>query len=94
MSVAIGDRWRGARGDVTKIRGDVTKRGVPNENIPSSCDPVEALDAALAAFADVVGEELGRLRGSCHRKPLNAQINADPNANTKAGGTSARRMAD
>jgi hypothetical protein len=29
-----------------------------------------------------------------HRKPLNAQINADPNANTKAGGTSARRMAD
>ena len=37
MNVAIGDRWRGARGDVTKIRGDVTKRGVPNENIPSSC---------------------------------------------------------
>jgi hypothetical protein len=29
-----------------------------------------------------------------HRKPLNAQINADPRANTKVGGTSARGMAD
>jgi hypothetical protein len=57
MSVAIGDRRRGARGDVTKIRGDVTKRGVPNENIPSSCDPVEALDAALAAFMGAIEDQ-------------------------------------
>ena len=29
-----------------------------------------------------------------HRNPLNAHTNADPSANTKAGGTSAKKMAD